>query len=149
MQLEVPLVVKTGPPAPKGREAWARPSAATSPHLGGERQVPMLGHLGLEGLRPFCVTTYLLTWCGWALTFPLKPSQTCGDGGPIKQRPPPALRRPLSIRPDDVTMVGERMLPPPALHCISRRFTVDLPGADVIGSISSHFHLYPSTQPPV
>ena len=76
VQLEVPLVVKTGAPAPKGRETWAHPLAATSPPLGGERQVPVLGHLGLKGLRPFCVTTYLLTW--WRLSFDF-PAQALTD----------------------------------------------------------------------
>ena len=39
-------------------------------------------------------------------------------------------------------------MPCPALHCNSKRLTVNLPRADVISCIHSHFHLHPSTQPP-
>ena len=39
-------------------------------------------------------------------------------------------------------------MPCPALHCNSKRFTINLPRADVISCIHSHFHLHPSTQPP-
>ena len=58
----------------------------------------------------------------------------------------------MSVSPDKVSRLRERMMPflarPAQLHCNSKRFTVNLPGADVISCIHSHFHLHPSTQPP-
>lgn len=69
VQLEGPLLMKTGSPAPKRRETGACPFAPTSATLGRWETSSGVWILGTEASQTFCVTTYLPTWCGWASAF--------------------------------------------------------------------------------